>query len=217
VAESRPDGAVSEAVSGAVSGTTPALPRAADLPTMSMSVRRPVAGDDVVTIGVVVDIPDPLGAFLRRQRAEFGDPLASAIPPHITLLPPTDVDPGIDRAVSDHLAAVAAVTEPFLVKLHGADSFRPVSPVVYVKLETGSESCDDLQRLVRTGPLTRQLPFPYHPHVTVAHHLDNDALDHAEQHLADYRAEFTAVGLGLYEHGRDGVWRLRRRFTFGGN
>jgi 2'-5' RNA ligase len=193
------------------------LPRAADLPTMSMSVRPPSAEDDIVTIGVVVDIPDPVGGFLRKQRAEFGDPLARAIPPHVTLLPPTDMAPGSGRAVSDHLAAVAAVTAPFQIKLAGTDSFRPVSPVVFVRLEEGSEGCDDLQRLVRTGPLTRRLQFPYHPHVTVAHHLEDDALDRAQHSLADFAAEFIVAGLGLYEHGRDGVWRLRRRFTFSGH
>ena len=200
------------------SGPATTLPRAADLPTMSMSVRRPSAADDIVTIGVVVDIPDPFGGFLRRSRSEFGDPLATAIPPHITLLPPTDVPPGIDRAISDHLAAVAAVTAPFTLKLAGTDSFRPVSPVVFVRVEEGGEGgCDDLQRLVRTGPLTRNLAFPYHPHVTVAHRLDDEALDLAQRTLADFRADFVVTGLGLYEHGRDGVWRLRRRFTFSGN
>jgi len=184
---------------------------------MSMAVRPPVVGDDVVTIGVVVDIPDPFGRFLRGARADFGDPLATAIPPHVTLLPPTDVALGINRAINDHLAAVAAVTAPFRITLHGTDSFRPVSPVVFVKVEEGGGGCDDLQRLVRTGPLTRPLQFPYHPHVTVAHHLTDDALDHAQKVLADYEAEFAVTGLGLYEHGRDGVWRLRRRFTFSGN
>jgi 2'-5' RNA ligase len=194
-----------------------ALPRAADLPTMSMSVRPPTAEDALVTIGVVVDIPEPFAKFLRNSRADFGDPLATAIPPHVTLLPPTDVAPGISRAINDHLAAVAAVTAPFRIVLRGTDSFRPTSPVVFVKVEEGGDSCTDLQRLVRTGPLTRQLHFPYHPHVTVAHHLTDDALDHAQKVLADYEAEFPVTGLGLYEHGRDGVWRLRRRFTFSGN
>ena len=193
------------------------LPRAADLPTMSMSVRRPSTEDDVVTIGVVVDIPAPFGKFLRQARAEFGDPLATAIPPHVTLLPPTDVAPGIGRAITDHLVAVAAVTAPFKIKLRGTGSFRPVSPVVYVQLAAGGDSCDELQRLVRTGPLNRPLQFPYHPHVTVAHHLEDDGLDRAQQSLAEYEADFTASSLGLYEHGRDGVWRLRRRFTFSGN
>jgi 2'-5' RNA ligase len=198
-------------------GSRVTLPRAADLPTMSMAVRRPAAGDDVVTIGVVVDIPEPYREFLRSSRADFGDPLATAIPPHVTLLPPTDVAPGIDRAINDHLAAVTSVTAPFRITLNGTGSFRPVSPVVFVRVEEGGPQCDELQQLVRTGPLTRPLQFEYHPHVTVAHHLSDEALDHAQKSLADYRADFAVNGLGLYEHGRDGVWRLRRRFTFSGN
>jgi 2'-5' RNA ligase len=186
------------------------------LQTMSMAV-RPSAGGDLVTIGVVVDIPEPVRTFLRTSRAEFGDPLAEVIPPHVTLLPPTDVALDIGPAVYDHLSAVAAVTEPFTVRLEGTDTFRPTSPVAFVRIVEGAESCDDLQRLIRTGPLTRPLAFPYHPHVTVAHHLDDAALEHAERTLADYRAEFRCEGLGLYEHGRDGVWRLRRRFLFSGS
>src|SRR3954452_1368628 len=119
---------------------------------MSMAVRPPAVGDDVVTIGVVVDIPAPSREFLRSSRADFGDPLASAIPPHVTLLPPTDVAPGISRAINDHLAAVSAVTAPFRIVLDGTDSFRPISPVVFVKMAEGGDQCADLQRLVRTGP-----------------------------------------------------------------
>jgi 2'-5' RNA ligase len=193
------------------------LPRAADLPTMSMAVRPASSADDVVTIGVVVDVPEPFGQELRSRRAEFGDPLARAIPTHITLLPPTDVAPGIGGLVSDHLAAVAAATAPFLVRLRGTGSFRPVSPVVFVRLDEGAEGCDTLQRMIRTGPLSRELSFPFHPHVTVAQNLDETALDLALATLADYQAEFMVTGLGLYEHGRDGVWRQRHRFPFGGN
>ncbi|GAB3237863.1 2'-5' RNA ligase family protein [Kineosporia babensis] len=184
-------------------------------PTMSMAVLRPPA-DDVVTIGVVLDIPQPHGDFLRRCRADFGDPLAQEIPPHITLLPPTPVPHDEDQAIQDHLAAVAAVTAPFRIVMSGTGSFRPISPVVFVKLGEGAEHCADLQRLLRTGPLKRTLEFDYHPHVTVAHHLDDAAMDRAESALADYQAQFEATGLNFYEHDGDGVWQLRRRFGFRG-
>jgi 2'-5' RNA ligase len=86
-----------------------------------------------------------------------------------------------------------------------------------VRLAEGAEACADLQRLVRTGPLTRDLSFPYHPHVTVAHHLDDEAMDRAQAELTGWQAEFGVDSLGLYEHGQDGVWRIRRRFRFSGN
>lgn len=185
-------------------------------PTMSMAVLRPVSRPEgVVTIGVVLDIPQPHGDFLQQRRADFGDPLAAQIPPHITLLPPTEVPEGEDQAIQDHLQAVAALTAPVRVLLAGTGSFRPVSPVVFVQLAEGAEQCEDLQRLLRTGPLKRALDFDYHPHVTVAHHLDDVAMDRAEAELADYRAEIRFTGMNFYEHDGDEVWRLRRRFAFG--
>src|ERR1051325_5287107 len=43
------------------------------------------------TIGVAIPIPDPYGPELQRWRESFGDPLATSIPTHVTLLPPTPV------------------------------------------------------------------------------------------------------------------------------
>ncbi|WP_434582252.1 2'-5' RNA ligase family protein [Carbonactinospora thermoautotrophica] len=45
------------------------------------------------TIGVAVAIPEPYGTCLQSYRESFGDPLARAIPTHVTLLPPTAVSP----------------------------------------------------------------------------------------------------------------------------
>jgi 2'-5' RNA ligase len=181
-----------------------------------MPVRPSAVDDDLVTIGVLVKIPDPFGEELQRWRADFGDPMARAIPAHVTLLPPTRVAPGDAAPIGDHLAAVAAATAPFAVRLHGTDSFRPVSPVVYVRLADGTEGCDALQRRIRTGPLARELEFPYRPHVTVAHHLSERALDRAQLTLANWGTEFTVGEFGLYQHGRDSAWRVRRRFPLGG-
>jgi len=104
-----------------------------DMPTMGVPI-RPVTPDDVVTIGVAIEVPDPHGAELQRWRADFGDPLANAIPAHVTLLPPTVVPPSMTPDVAAHLAEVAARTKPFVVRLRGTGSFRPVSPVVYVRV-----------------------------------------------------------------------------------
>jgi 2'-5' RNA ligase len=186
---------------------------AAELPTMGVPI-RPVTPDDVLTIGVAIEVPDPHGIELQRWRADFGDPLADAIPAHVTLLPPTVVPPTTTADVVAHLAEVAAVTRPFVVRLRGTGSFRPVSPVVFVRVYAGAAGCDALQQRVRTGPLDRELSFPYHPHVTVAHHLSEHDLDRAQATLRGYAADFTVSSIGLYEHGADSVWRLAHRFPF---
>jgi len=187
-----------------------------DMPTMGVPI-RPVTPDDVVTIGVAIEVPDPHGAELQRWRADFGDPLANAIPAHVTLLPPTVVPPSMTPDVAAHLAEVAADTKPFVVRLRGTGSFRPVSPVVFVRVYAGAAGCDALQQRVRTGPLDRELSFPYHPHATVAHHLAEPDLDRAQSTLRGYAADFTVASIGLYEHGADSVWRLAHRFPFLGD
>lgn len=183
------------------------------MPTMGLPIVQPAA--DEQTIGVAVQVPDPWAGYLQQCRADFGDPLAEAIPAHVTLLPPTAVPAADLEEISVHLARVAMSLSSFTLRLESTDTFRPVSPVVFVQVMIGAEGCDRLQRMVRTGPLQRNLSFPYHPHVTVAHHLDDPALDRALATLKDFSATFTVTGFGLFEHGSDGVWRQRRRFPFG--
>ena len=98
----------------------------------------PVAPSEVVRIGVSIPIPEPYAARLTRARVEAGDPLAHAVPPHITLVPPTDINTADLASVEQQLSAVAATHRPFIVELAGTGSFRPVSPVVFVQLRTGS-------------------------------------------------------------------------------
>ena len=166
------------------------------------------------TIGVAIPIPDPYGTELRRWRESFGDLLAGAIPTHLTLLPPTPVEAARQAAIEEHLRGVAASERPFSIRLRGTATFRPVSPVVFVALAEGIGDCGRVERKVRSGPLHRELRFPYHPHVTVAHEVGEEMLDRAFKELSDYDARFCVWGFSLYEHGVDAVWRPRQDFPF---
>lgn len=166
----------------------------------------------MTTIGVAIAVPEPWAGELQRYRASFGDPLAEAIPTHVTLVPPVQVADEID-AIERHLADVAAATPRFPLRLRGTATFRPVSPVVFIALTEGISACEMLAEAIRKGPLAHELAFPYHPHVTVAHDLDEAALDLAYDKLADYRCAFDVTAFHLYVHGSDGVWRPARTFS----
>ena len=165
------------------------------------------------TVGVAIAIPEPFGGQLQARRASFGDEHASSIPTHITLLPPTVLAIANDD-VGAHLATVAADCAPFQIHLRGTATFRPVSPVVFVQLVEGIAGCEQLERRVRRGPLARELTYPYHPHVTVAHHLPDDQLDEAFEALAGFECRFEVRQFHLYEHGSDGVWRPEQAYEF---
>ncbi|WP_129668342.1 2'-5' RNA ligase family protein [Phytoactinopolyspora endophytica] len=176
----------------------------------------PQGDDHSRTIGVAVPVPEPYGSELQDWRRSFGDPLADAIPSHITLIPPTEVKDGEGgqyAEVRDHLEQVGASFPPFRVRLRGTATFMPVSPVVFVALSEGISACERLSMSIRTGPLALELSFPYHPHVTVAHYLPEEAMTTAFKTLAGYEAVFDVHAFSLYEHGEDGYWRRERDFN----
>ncbi|XPE04388.1 2'-5' RNA ligase family protein [Arthrobacter sp. N1] len=164
-------------------------------------------------VGITIPIPEPLAGDLEAWRASFGDPMAAVVPPHITLITTT---PASDwEATIEHVRAVAQHQRPFRVRLCSTGSFRPVSPVVFLKLADGFDECVALHARLQTGPLERDLEFPFHPHVTVAHDVSEAGMDAAVEELESFEASFDVRSMGLYEHVPSGLWKLREELRFG--
>lgn len=170
-----------------------------------------------IRIGVAISVPEPYGPVLQHARAMLGDPLAGDIPPHITLLGPTVVEPAELAEVSAHLERASHTARPFVLHLRGTGSFRPVSPVVFIQVVEGIGECERLESTVRSGPLAQALRFNYHPHVTVAHEVPEAALDQAFVDLAGFEARFVVSAIQFYEHGDDCVWRPVRDYLLTGS
>jgi 2'-5' RNA ligase len=166
----------------------------------------------VPTIGVSIAVPDPYGTELQDYRVGLGDDSARLIPTHVTLLPPTEIETVALPAVVDHLTAAAAGSAPFALHLRGTGTFRPISPVVFVGIVEGISACEQLAARVRSGPLAAPLVFPYHPHVTIAHDLDEQLLDKAFAELSDFECVFEAASFHLYEHHEVTGWRPTESF-----
>jgi 2'-5' RNA ligase len=145
-------------------------------------------------------------------RERLGEPNAAAVPPHVTPCcrrPPArealeEVEEHLRRRRSERSSDAPA----------RVGQLPPVSPVVSSP-GGGVADCERVRGQVRSGPLARELTFPYHPHVTVAHDLGEEALDRAFESLADYDARFDVWGFTLFEQDRAGVWRPQRDFPFG--
>jgi 2'-5' RNA ligase len=166
----------------------------------------------VPTIGVAVAIPEPWATQLQDYRTGLGDTMAASIPTHITLVPPTSVeDDGLEE-VETHLAEVAAGFPAFEVHLRGTGTFRPTSSVVFVSLVEGISHCERLAAAARRGPLSVELHFPYHPHVTIAHDVAEPQLDRAFDELADFECRFGVERFHLYVHGDERGWTPTRYF-----
>ncbi|MDN5745626.1 MAG: 2'-5' RNA ligase family protein [Nocardioidaceae bacterium] len=163
-------------------------------------------------IGVSIAVPEPWATELYDYRQQIGDPTAAGVPSHITLIPPVTYD-GDLSVVEDYLEQVGAGFGPFGVHLRGTATFRPVSPVVFVTLAEGIARCEQLAAACRGGPLEVELGYPYHPHVTVAHHVDDATLDRAFTDLADFDCSFDVIDFHLYVHDEADGWKPTRTFS----
>ena len=165
------------------------------------------------TIGVAIALPEPWASELQDYRTALGDETATLIPTHITLVPPVDLTEDQIEAAEEHLEVAAAGAEPFEIHLRGTGTFRPVSPVVFVTLVEGISQCEALAERVRQGPLDVPLQFPFHPHVTIAHHMPESVMDRAFDELAGFDCTFEAGQFHLYRHDEEHSWRPSRDFA----
>jgi isocitrate dehydrogenase len=127
---------------------------------------------------------------------------------HRRLLPP-------DRVKTTAAMRPSATLNAIIDALRGTGTFRPVSEVVFVTVIQGAAECAQLEQRTRSGRWHRELAFPFHPHVTIAHDVTSADLDRAAEELAAYHLDFAVEALWLFELGRDGQWRPQRSFAFG--
>ncbi len=191
---------------------TPSMSSSAVLSTRTQP-GRPVGG--VVSIGVAITVPAPWAQQLRAARHETGDPQAGIIPPHVTLLPPTQVPVRAMPRIRHHLTVACGHIPPFRLTLQGTGTFRPVSAVVFAQVVEGAAECERLQRVVNRGVLQRSLQFDYHPHVTLGHDVSDERLDAVSEKMAEFSASFQVEHVGLYWFAEAGVWEVDTTIDLG--
>ncbi len=171
--------------------------------------------DLMQTIGVAIPVPEPWGSMLRNKRADFGDPMAKMVPSHVTLIAPTEVADAELEGVCASLERASASLPPFPMRLRGTATFRPISPVVFIAVSQGISYTEMLAKAVRTALGAEEPTFPFHPHVTVAHNLDDTSLDRAYDELKDFECQFMVDGFALYHHDDIDGWVPQRTFDLG--
>ena len=165
-----------------------------------------------LTYGVAIAVPEPHGTQLREMRASFGDQLARTVPSHVTLLPPHEVDADDLDEICARLDKAACDVPAFRMRLRGTGTFRPVSPVVYVRVIAGYVATGVLAGQLRVAIGAPPAEFPFHPHVTVAHHLDDPALDRADAELHEFACDFEVEEFALFLHDDSAGWQPQRSF-----
>lgn len=134
-------------------------------------------------------------------RRALGTGQLSRIPPHVTLVEPTNVRDEEMPGVVAGLDALGAGARPFAAQLGPVATFAPRRPVVYLQVSDDGE----LERLRRgaaqdaLAPPPGRADRPFVPHVTLSSRVAPDLVVPAVALLAGYERSVTFSRLHLLE------------------
>lgn len=140
-------------------------------------------------LSIIARVPPPLAERIVRWRREYGMVGAVAESCHITLLIAQDAaEEGklgqLKAALAGHGAVEVVLGEP--------ESFQPASPVTYLPLVRGADCFRYLHRRCVELLGKSESPFPYEPHLTLAHGLEEAALARSLRDFAGLDAQLTS-------------------------
>lgn len=109
-------------------------------------------------------VKGPAGEFVESLRRELHPDLPH-LAAHLTILPPRLLQ-GRESSALQFLEQVCGNEEPFAVNLGSVETFAPVTPTVFIRVDASARMCDLHSRL-NVGTLAFKEQWPYIPHLTV--------------------------------------------------
>jgi 2'-5' RNA ligase len=113
---------------------------------------------------LVAYLRNPAGEFVEKLRKELHPDLPH-LAAHLTILPPRPLEASEASALQT-LERICGGEEPFQVSLGKVETFCPVTPTVYIRIDAASRMCE-LHRKLNTEALQFQEEWPYIPHLTI--------------------------------------------------
>jgi len=122
-------------------------------------------------------VPTPVREEVEGLRRALGDGALGRVPGHLTLVPPVNVrKESLGAALATLRRAAAACPRRLCLELGPVSTFLPDSPVVYLAVAGDLDALERLRRAVLSGPLERQLSWPFVAHVTLADQAGADGV-----------------------------------------
>ncbi len=118
--------------------------------------------------GVVVTPQRDASLMLKGIQACFGYAGVSSIDPHITLVPPFNLDSSELPKVLAALAKAGSTIEPFEVELGSLRSFDSNGDVLYLEVRGGVSQLEEVYCAVMNTGVFREIERAFVPHLTVA-------------------------------------------------
>ena len=114
---------------------------------------------------LVAYLKNPAGEFVENLRRELHPDLPH-LAAHLTILPPRPLQGAEDSALQV-LERICGSEEPFEVTLGEVETFIPVTPTVYIRVDGAAAQMSELHSKLNAEALAFQEEWPYIPHLTI--------------------------------------------------
>ena len=114
---------------------------------------------------LVAYLKNPAGEFVENLRRELHPDLPH-LAAHLTILPPRLLQ-GSESEALQVLERICGGEEPFEVTLGDVETFVPVTPTVYIRVDGAAARMRELHSKLSTEALAFQEEWPYIPHLTI--------------------------------------------------
>ena len=148
---------------------------------------------------------------LRGALGGFG---VGRVPPHITLVPPTNLHPKEIDAEIYRLRVMASETAPYVLEIGPAGSFMPVSSVLYLSVAGDVEQLAALQKRLVASKLYKPNSRPFVPHVTLLEPVDQRDAEAALEIIKAPLFEHRATSFEMMVSPSQGYWEVSSDFRF---
>lgn len=114
---------------------------------------------------LVAYLKNPAGGFVENLRRELHPDLPH-LAAHLTILPPRSLQ-GSESSALQVLERICGHEEPFEVTLGDVETFIPVTPTVYIRVDGAAVRMSELHSKLNTEALAFKEEWPYIPHLTI--------------------------------------------------
>jgi 2'-5' RNA ligase len=115
---------------------------------------------------LVAYVTGAAGEFVENLRREL-HPELPHLAAHLSILPPRLLQASESSALQV-LERICGEAEPFEVNLGNVETFIPVTPTVYIRVDHAASRMCDLHGRLNTEALAFHEEWPYIPHLTIA-------------------------------------------------
>ena len=123
-------------------------------------------GMQTLRYALVAYLKNAAGGFVENLRRELHPDLPH-LAAHLTILPPRPLQ-GSEGSALQALERICGDEEPFEVTLGDVQTFAPVTPTVYIRVDGAASHMCQLHSKLNTDALSFKEEWAYIPHLTIA-------------------------------------------------